>query len=164
MLRRFSTSALRPMSAENLENLFPNLKQTGYAITSEEDVDYNCVAWAVGDSRKWWEPLPGLYWPPGIMKEYTLAAYARVFEIHGYAACDNPEFEPGYDKIAIFVDEAGAPSHATRQTTSGKWTSKIGELEDIEHDCLSALEGEAYGTVAQIMKRLRRDHAGGKSD
>jgi len=89
------------MSAENLENLFPNLKQTDYAITSAEDVDYNCIAWALGDCRKWWEPLPGFYWPPGVMKEYTLAAYARVFEIHGYAACESPEFEPGYEKIAI---------------------------------------------------------------
>ncbi len=148
------------MSAENLENLFPNLKQAGYAITSEEDVDYNCIAWAVGDSRKWWEPLPGFYWPPGAAKDYTLAAYMRVFEIHGYTACDNPEFEPGYEKIAIYVDDSGGPSHAARQTSSGKWASKIGELEDIEHDSLNDLEGEAYGTVARIMKRPQRDQAG----
>ncbi len=144
------------MPAENLESLFPNLKQAGYAITSEEDADYNCIAWAAGDSRQWWEPSPGLYWPPGATKEYTLAAYMQAFEIHGYVPCDNPEFEPGYEKIAIYVDDAGAPSHAARQTTSGKWTSKIGELEDIEHSSLSDLEGEAYGRVAQIMKRLRK--------
>lgn len=90
------------MPAEILESPFPNLKQADYAITSEEDVDYNC-----------------------------------------------------YEKIAIYVDDSGDPSHAARQTSSGKWTSKIGELEDIEHGSLSDLEGEAYGTVAQIMKRPR---------
>ncbi|MCI0387583.1 MAG: hypothetical protein MOB07_02265 [Acidobacteria bacterium] len=47
------------MSSENLENLFPNLKPTDYAITSEENVDYNRIAWVVGDNRKWWEPLAG---------------------------------------------------------------------------------------------------------
>lgn len=152
------------MSAENLENLFPNLKQTGYAITSEEDVEYNCVAWAVGDNRKWWEPLPGFYWPPGVIKEYTLAAYARVFEIHGYKACDNSDFEQEYEKIAIFIDKAGDPSHISRQTASGEWMSKIGELEDIEHHVLNALEGEAYGTVVQIMKRPRKNPTGGTID
>jgi hypothetical protein len=152
------------MSEERLESLFPNLKQGGYAITSEEDVDYNCVAWAVGDSRQWWEPLPGFYWPPGVMKEYTVTAYARIFEIHGYTACDNPDFEAGYEKIAIFVDNTGDPSHAARQTASGKWTSKIGELEDIEHDDLIALEGAAYGKVAHILKRPRREQAGGTND
>jgi hypothetical protein len=42
--------------------------------------------------------------------------------------------------------------------------SKIGELEEIERDGLSALEGEAYGMVAQIMKRPRRDQAGETND
>ncbi len=129
------------MPAERLESLFPNLRQAGYTITSVADVDYNCIAWAVGDTRKWWEPLPGFYWPPGARKEYSLAAYLRVFTVHGY------------DKIAIYADAEAIPSHAARQTASGKWTSKIGELEDIEHDTLNALEGEAYGTVAQVMKR-----------
>jgi hypothetical protein len=47
---------------------------------------------------------------------------------------------------------------------SGKWTSKIGELEDIEHDGLSALEGKAYGTLAQILKRPRRDQGSETND
>lgn len=141
------------MSAENLENLFPNLKRAGYKITSEADVDYNCVAWAVGDARQWWEPLPGFYWPPGVRKEHSLATYIRIFVIHGYSPCDAAELEPDYQKIAIYVDADGIPSHVARQTGDGKWTSKIGELEDIEHDTLDALEGEAYGIVFQIMKR-----------
>ena len=141
------------MSAERLESLFPNLNRAGYTITSAADVDYNCIAWAVGDTQKWWEPLPGFYWPPGVHKEYSLTAYLRVFAVHGYATCDRAGIEPGFQKIAIYVDAEGIPSHAARQTAAGKWTSKIGELEDIEHDTLSALEGEAYGTVAQVMKR-----------
>lgn len=141
------------MSAERLESLFPNLKHEGYKITSIADVDYNCIAWAVSDTRKWWEPLLGSYWPPGVQKEYSLAAYLCVFAIHGYAPCEQANLEPGYQKIAVYADADGIPSHAARQTAAGNWTSKIGELEDIEHDTLRALEGDAYGMVAQLMKR-----------
>ena len=35
----------------------------------------------------------------------------------------------------------------------GKWTSKIGALEDIEHDSLEALIGAEYSIVKHIMIR-----------
>jgi hypothetical protein len=145
------------MPADDLENLFPNLRAEGYAITSPEDANYNCIAWAVGDTHDWWEPLPGFYWPPGVKKENSLAAYTRIFAIHGYTVCKDSMVETGFGKIAIFTDPAGIPTHVTRQLPSGKWTSKIGELEDIEHDSLQALEGEAYGAVALVMKRKSAD-------
>jgi hypothetical protein len=42
--------------------------------------------------------------------------------------------------------------HAARQLPSGRWTSKIGVLEDIEHS-LRDLEGDEYGTATVLMKR-----------
>ncbi|MCI0637958.1 MAG: hypothetical protein L0Y72_23715 [Gemmataceae bacterium] len=39
------------------------------------------------------------------------------------------------------------PTHAARQLPTGRWSSKLGPSEDIEHD-LHALEGEIYGTIA----------------
>jgi hypothetical protein len=54
--------------------------------------------------------------------------------------------------IALFADKNDFPLHAARQLPSGRWTSKLGELEDIEHG-LRDLEGDAYGTVVLIMKR-----------
>jgi hypothetical protein len=59
--------------------------------------------------------------------------------------------ETGLEKVAIFAKGETA-LHVARQLPSGKWTSKIGRWEDIEHDLL-ALEGERYGEVAQIMQR-----------
>jgi len=44
------------------------------------------------------------------------------------------------------------PTHAARQLENGRWTSKLGELEDIEHD-LHHLASGAYGAVVQILKR-----------
>jgi len=76
----------------------------------------------------------------------------------GYATCDSHAVESAFEKVAIFVDAGGEPTHAARQLPSGRWTSKLGTLEDIEHD-LHALEDSRYGSVALIMKRPRRKTA-----
>jgi hypothetical protein len=62
--------------------------------------------------------------------------------------------ETGWEKVALFAHEDGTPTHAARQLASGRWTSKLGELEDIEHE-LEAVEGAAYGSVVVYLKRLR---------
>ena len=48
--------------------------------------------------------------------------------------------------------KSGIPTHASRQLSNGRWTSKLGPSERIEHD-FDALEGAAYGQIAQIMRR-----------
>jgi hypothetical protein len=35
-----------------LEEVFPGLARGGYRITSLRDMDYNCIAWAVGDTKE----------------------------------------------------------------------------------------------------------------
>jgi hypothetical protein len=60
-------------------------------------------------------------------------------------------FEEGYEKVALFA-LLGAPKHAARQVPGGRWTSKLGEREDIEHE-LHALTGQVYGSVARVLKR-----------
>ena len=44
----------------DLESLFPGLRGSGYLITSPEDIDYNCVAWAADDEEHWWWPEAAL--------------------------------------------------------------------------------------------------------
>jgi hypothetical protein len=44
-------------------------------------------------------------------------------------------------------------THAARQLPSGKWTSKLGKGEDIEHDSPYDVGGGVYGEVMQVMKR-----------
>ncbi len=46
----------------------------------------------------------------------------------------------------------GELTRAARQLPNGKWTSKLGRWQDIEHE-LDGLVGEMYGTVKQILKR-----------
>jgi hypothetical protein len=70
----------------------------------------------------------------------TLETFQAAFATLGYAVCGSEDLAPGTEKIALFTDSAGVPTHAARQLANGRWTSKIGKLEDIEHD-LHDLEG-----------------------
>jgi hypothetical protein len=89
------------------------------------------------------------------LQEETLECFVEAFRTLGYEPCDDEVLEANIEKIAIYADKAGAPTHAARQLSSGAWVSKLGTLEDIEHRTLRAIEGDAYGTVVQIMRRVR---------
>lgn len=138
-----------------LEQLCPGLVGSGYRVTSPRDRHYNCIAWAADDTRNWWWPSQDAeaeYWPPGIPRVRTLEAFRAVFAGLGYAPCDIAAPEPGFEKVALYANELGLPTHAARQLSGGRWTSKLGRAEDIEH-ALHDLEGDLYGTVVLLMKR-----------
>lgn len=143
------------MPSEDIEACFPGLQTTEYAIKSQETASYNCIAWAAGNVKNPWWPthLHGYYWPPSVHREETLEGFIDAFRIYGYMPCDGDNLELGFEKVAIYVSGDGTPTHAARQLNSGKWTSKLGDLEDIEHSTLAALEGAIYGRVAQVLKR-----------
>lgn len=136
--------------------LFPGLLRGGYRVTSPRNGNYNCVAWAARDSGNWWWPLPLddriAFWPSGIAREESLAAFHTALASIGYAECVEEAEEPGFEKIALFANRLGVPLHAARQLPGGRWTSKLGELEDIEHE-LRDLEGAEYGEVVSILRR-----------
>jgi hypothetical protein len=142
-----------------LETLFPNLKSYRYRVTSKSEEQYNCIAHAAGANDQWWQPTPQAtkmtYWPDGAPNDWTLEALSAVYATLDYLPCDGSELEPGFEKIAIYADASRIPTHAARQLQTGTWTSKLGELEDIEHETLSALEGEAYGVAVRFLKRPR---------
>jgi hypothetical protein len=151
---------------EWLERLFPRLIGTPYRITSPATDVYNCLAWAARVTNGWWWPVgdPGtVHWPPGVARQETLEALRDAFATLGYAPCDTEEPEAGFEKVALFADAQGLPTHAARQLFAGCWTSKLGRGEDIEHDP-RALEGEAYGTVALVVKRPLGETASAPSD
>ncbi len=146
------------MSSHRLEQLFPNLIESDYSITSSESIDYNCIAWAAGNDRALWWPdqLGYTFWPSGVLRAETLDAFIAVFESLGYKVCHGDQCEEGFEKVAIFVDSNQKPTHASKQLASGRWSSKLGQLEDIEH-LLNGVSGAAYGSVAVILKRPKRN-------
>ena len=78
-----------------------------------------------------------------------------MFATLGYMPCGNAELERGFDKLAIYADDLGSPTHVARQLSTGAWTSKLGVAEDVEHDTLARLEGILYGNVGQVLRRQR---------
>lgn len=133
---------------------FPNLRSDNHRVTSNADPSYNWFAWATHHTDRWLEPYPPIgYWPADIPARLTLNNLTAVYEAAGWSRCDSPDLETGYEKIAIYTDRRGLPTHAARQLDSGKWTSKLGVSEDIEHDDLGAIEGSLYGAPARYMRR-----------
>jgi hypothetical protein len=144
---------------ERISGHFPGLAQSGSEITSPFDETYNCIAFAAQDAeRRWWRPSEEAYWPSEAPRHVTLAAFEQAFRTLGYARCEDGALESGFQRIAIFADAQGVPTHAARQLDDGTWTSKLGQSEDIRHSTATALEGTvasptAYGAVALYMKR-----------
>jgi hypothetical protein len=140
----------------DLEALFPGLRGAKYQVTSPATDLYNCIAWAASDTGRWWWPdlLKQRYWPANATRDESLPAFQEAFGTLGFIICHDERWEIGFEKIAIYADDDG-PLHAARQLANGRWTSKLGELEDIEHD-LHDLEGAEYGYVVVVMMRTLR--------
>ena len=131
---------------------FPNLVVGEFTVTSSETDVYNCIAYAAGDTtRKWW-PRVRYFWPAKARFEESLPAFIEAFVFLGFEPCDAADLETGFEKVAIFCKD-DAPTHAAKQLPSGRWSSKLGDWEDIEHT-LHAVECPVYGEVKQILRRL----------
>ncbi len=135
--------------------LFPNLTDDNHLIMSPETDNYNCIAWAYEVSNKrMWPGTPDYYWPSGVTGPDELATLVQLYLDEGYEKCESGEPEEGYKKVAIYVNQEG-PQHAALQLDSGRWTSKLGDLQDIQHDTLKALEGKEYGKATVFQKKHR---------
>jgi hypothetical protein len=149
-----------PKSLPPMEAAFPNLVPTGYQPTSDYEPAYNCIAWAANDTMRWWWPVrnvKGHYWPTSLPLDNELATFIRLYEIEaGYKVCDSGALEEGFEKIAIFVGGNGKATHAARQLSDGKWTSKMGRDHDICHSVVEGVSGAIYGSAAQFMKRPKQ--------
>lgn len=129
--------------------LFPRLTLDNHRVTSPPTTDYNCIAWSAGDTERWWEP--GRYWPISA-ESYGLDVLEAAFRSLGYETCSDGSLESGFEKIVLYA-RGQFYTHAARQLSSGKWTSKLGRSEDIEHDTPDDVAGGVYGDVASFMKR-----------
>ena len=141
------------MTSPEIEESFPRLAATDYRVTSPGDPYYNCIAWAAGESTRCWWPRYGYYWPPDVPREPALNAFVEAFATLGYRASASPDPVAGLEKVAIFVDTGGQPTHAARQVLTGRWTSKLGNEEDIEHVSVADVGGAVYGEVAVVLER-----------
>jgi hypothetical protein len=130
---------------------FPRLTSINHRITSSATADYNCIAWSVGDVEHWWQP--GVYWPgEPEFDDYGIGVLVQAFVTLGFSECNDGRLEQMCEKVALFGSSAFY-THVARQLPNGKWTSKLGRAEDIEHDSPDDVAGGLYGEVVQFMKR-----------
>lgn len=133
---------------------FPNSNTDPFYLTSPDTPNYNCIAWAYGDSNKWFWPDSSnmYYWPDDIPRLVHINNFVQLFESIGYFVCDSFEREENFEKIVIYTDHAGIPTHAARQLENGYWTSKLGASFDISHTLVAMSDGY-YGNATIVMKR-----------
>jgi hypothetical protein len=133
----------------------PRLIEGQFRETSPARNRCNCFGWVVQDEERPWYPRgepDRSFWPDGVRDDFTVEAYAT----RGFSPCENGDMETDLEKIALYVDEDGEPSHAALQLHDGRWSSKMGTWEDIEHPDTACLEGGTYGVVALYLQRSRR--------
>ena len=139
---------------------FPNLRRVRFSLESDPTPTYNCIAWAADETHRRWWPF-NAYWPAGVPREQTLESFIVAFATLRYQPCADGELQEDYEKVAIYA-KAGTPKHMARQMPDGKWTSKLGNEDDIYHETLPGMEGFMYGVVVQYLRRLRQqDEANG---
>ena len=64
----------RPNWPALLAASFPNLARAGFEIVAQPSEQYNCIAYAVGDTGRWWWPDGVSYWPAWAMRTESIAS------------------------------------------------------------------------------------------
>lgn len=144
-----------PNHATHLTRIFPNLWGGGYAVIGPPSDQYNCIAYAAGDTSQHWEDdNPNSYWHPDAKRGTTTADLAVLFRKLGFKKCGGPRLEPKYQKVALYGKQV-LWTHAALQTSNGRWRSKLGkEGELIEHGTPDDLIGDEYGRPYMYMQKL----------
>ena len=133
---------------------FPNLTPTNHRVIGPATHEYNCIAWACGDTHRWWQPGPHFHWPvPCDPDDSSLANLLAALGAVGFAPHPHGPPEPGFERIAVYALGPGEYTHAAKQTASGTWTSKLGTDALVEHDTPDAVAGGLYGSVVQFLRR-----------
>ncbi len=131
---------------------FPNLARAGFEIVAQPSARYNCIAYAAGDTSRWWWPDGVSYWPAWAPLTDSIASLTAVFSGQGYKLCDDGGVAAGCQKAALYESD-GKMQHAALQMPNGRWRSKMGKGPLIEHHSPDSLSGGIYGHAAITMQR-----------
>ena len=99
------------------------------------------------------------YWPDDAPRTLTMDAFFRAYSTLGFRLCFDGNLEDSIEKIAIYgkgLAGAEQPTHTALQLCDGRWTSKLGNYEDVTHDTTDDVNGPCYGQVLCFLARERR--------
>ena len=141
-----------PRWADLLVGAFPNLANEGFEIVDQPTEQYNCIAYAAGDTSKWWWPDGINYWPPWARETSRIESLIEVFAGLGYEQCAHNDTEDGYQRVVLYEVD-GEMKHAAMQMPNLRWRSKMGQGPVIEHLSPESLSGGMYGDATAYMLR-----------
>jgi hypothetical protein len=144
------------MAKRDVERDFPLLRDAVYHL-SDPDFNNNCLGYALGDLKNWWEPPHGngQYWPPGFEEDVTVDTVEAIIRLHGFTEEIDPSETPAVGAIAIYA-KGGEWTHFAC-FRDGEWKSKLGEGNDVEGIILEHLEVRMYGTVFKVLSRPKKN-------
>ncbi len=139
------------LTPEEIITTWSNLQEEiNFIFTSKQTWDYNCVMWALHIDHIWKDFG---YSDDGYLNpDQTTTPYINFYKENGFVICENALLEDGFEKICIFSNR-GNFSHVSRQLADGRWASKMGNYEDIEHSAVTDVGGVGYGNPEFYMKR-----------
>jgi hypothetical protein len=140
------------MSKHDVELDFPRLVGREYDL-SDEDFNYNCLGFALGDTANWWEPpqKSGQYWPPGFADDVTVRTVEEIIRLHGFTVVISKDESPEADAIAIYA--IGNEWTHFAKFSDGAWSCKLGEGHDVSRVNLDDLTVDMYGEVVKVLSR-----------
>lgn len=147
----FPEGYLRGLTVTRLQRHFPNLIHgQNFDFTSLKTDDYNCVAWATEIDDEW------IQFPYDEQNNYddSIRKYITYFTDLGFTETNDSRPEENVLKIALYGDKENNFTHVARLRSNGKWASKLGDWEDIEHDTLEVLSGPGYGHPVKLMEKI----------
>ena len=82
-----------------IDEHLPHLAAEGYELTSDPTDEYNCIAYAAGETDRWWShDCYDYYWPEHASRTPSIASRIEVFAGLGYELCGDAGDEPGFRK------------------------------------------------------------------
>ena len=143
-----------PSWEQMLIEAFPNLsEEDDFEIVAQPSTQYNCIAYAAGDTSNWWEPSERRYWPDYATRSYSIESLIEVFAGLGFQRCQDSSLESDYEKVALYEGQ-GDFEHAAVQMPNGRWRSKMGQGPVIEHRSPESLSGGMYGNPTTHMRKV----------
>ncbi|MES2649609.1 MAG: hypothetical protein V4717_22210 [Bacteroidota bacterium] len=146
--------SLKDFPQRIINRQWPNLNSSNHELTSPPTSTYNCVAWANGMDHIVVDLSLDEDGEPLIYPDLSCWLYIEYYQKAGFELCDSHIYEQGYEKIALYENSQQTFEHVALQRNEGVWLSKVGELEDIQHTTLEALQCVSYyGLPKWFMKR-----------
>ena len=82
----------------------PLVSDANHDVTSSDDPEYNCVAWALGLTDRWvWPGRDDAWWPDSIRQDDSVESFIELFRSVDFERCDSAALETGYERVAVFA-------------------------------------------------------------